>query len=270
MDYYKHHHDIFLSGPKVVSKDIPIGSVEAVSKVLKRKPVIWDNSHANDYDQRRIFLGPYNGRPTDLYLHLNGILSNPNCEYEGNFIALHTISHWVSWCAYKQEKSSTKEITEEERNNCKDIKSLVNEVEMEVGDAQTDPDKLKAIGAVKDVMKDSTKTEAGETESDMADESAENAKETLEKVDYDAVSALENAVSDWLTEFKKEKVLSKPNLDLTTSPSKLAVLDSANSLHEAVDENDGDSVEKPEVDVKNEEEKSGDGKCCPYHMSGLL
>ena len=31
-----------------------------------RKPLIWDNLHANDYDGRRFFCGPYSGRPLEL------------------------------------------------------------------------------------------------------------------------------------------------------------------------------------------------------------
>ena len=47
----------FLTGPKVVSKVISLESIKELSDVIKRKPVIWDNIHANDYDQKRIFLG---------------------------------------------------------------------------------------------------------------------------------------------------------------------------------------------------------------------
>ena len=32
------------------------------SQVIKRKPIIWDNLHANDYDLQRVYLGPYIGK----------------------------------------------------------------------------------------------------------------------------------------------------------------------------------------------------------------
>lgn len=51
--------DVCYIGPKVVSNKISVASIEEVSSVLKRPPVIWDNIHANDYDPQRIFLGPY-------------------------------------------------------------------------------------------------------------------------------------------------------------------------------------------------------------------
>lgn len=43
----------------MVSHKISVESIEEVSTVLKRAPVIWDNIHANDYDPQRLFLGPY-------------------------------------------------------------------------------------------------------------------------------------------------------------------------------------------------------------------
>uniref|UniRef100_A0A674PQM0 O-GlcNAcase n=1 Tax=Takifugu rubripes TaxID=31033 RepID=A0A674PQM0_TAKRU len=82
------------TGPKVVSKDISVESIEEVSKILRRAPVIWDNIHANDYDQKRLFLGPYKGRSTELIPRLKGVLTNPNCEFESNFVAIHTLATW--------------------------------------------------------------------------------------------------------------------------------------------------------------------------------
>ena len=82
------------TGPKVISKRITIKSIEEITKVLKRPPLIWDNIHANDYDPKRLFLGPYNGRSPELIPYLRGVLTNPNCEFEANFIALHTLAQW--------------------------------------------------------------------------------------------------------------------------------------------------------------------------------
>ena len=85
---------LYLAGPKVVSRMITIESITAVSRKIKRPPVIWDNIHANDYDQTRVYLGPYDGRPAELVEHLNGVLTNPNCEFEANFVAMHTLAQW--------------------------------------------------------------------------------------------------------------------------------------------------------------------------------
>uniref|UniRef100_A0A4W4HBN5 protein O-GlcNAcase n=1 Tax=Electrophorus electricus TaxID=8005 RepID=A0A4W4HBN5_ELEEL len=86
--------DVLWTGPKVVSKEISVESIEEVSGVLRRPPVIWDNIHANDYDPQRLFLGPFKNRSTELIPKLRGVLTNPNCEFELNFVAIHTLATW--------------------------------------------------------------------------------------------------------------------------------------------------------------------------------
>ncbi|XP_066587298.1 protein O-GlcNAcase [Prorops nasuta] len=86
--------DIMWTGPKVISRLLTIECIEEITEVLRRPPVIWDNLHANDYDQKRVFLGPYSGRSPDLIPKLRGVLTNPNCEYGANFIAIHTLAQW--------------------------------------------------------------------------------------------------------------------------------------------------------------------------------
>lgn len=93
-------------GDKVIPEVITKESIKELGEVLQRKPVIWDNLHANDYDQRRVFLGGYHGRPVELYPYLNGILTNPNCEFEANFIAIHTLGTWCRVASSIQESST--------------------------------------------------------------------------------------------------------------------------------------------------------------------
>ncbi|NWR25409.1 OGA GlcNAcase, partial [Emberiza fucata] len=81
-------------GPKVVSQELSAELLEEVEAVLRRPPVIWDNLYANDYDCRRVFLGPYMGRAPGLMARLQGLLLNPNCELQANFIPIHTLGTW--------------------------------------------------------------------------------------------------------------------------------------------------------------------------------
>ncbi|NXP39973.1 OGA GlcNAcase, partial [Leiothrix lutea] len=81
-------------GPKVVSQELSAVLLEEVEAVLRRRPVIWDNLYANDYDCRRVFLGPYMGRAPGLMSRLHGLLLNPNCELQANFIPIHTLGTW--------------------------------------------------------------------------------------------------------------------------------------------------------------------------------
>ena len=82
---------IMWTGNTVVSNRISTKSIKKLIKIIKRRPVIWDNLHANDYDQRRLYLGPYAGRSMRLLAHLSGILSNPNNEFEMNYVPLFTL-----------------------------------------------------------------------------------------------------------------------------------------------------------------------------------
>ncbi|XP_018023527.1 protein O-GlcNAcase isoform X2 [Hyalella azteca] len=87
--------DIMWTGPKVISKVLTVEHIREVSAVLRRPPVIWDNLHANDYDQARVFMGPFCGRSPSLIPLLRGVFTNPNCEYGPNFVAINTLSQWA-------------------------------------------------------------------------------------------------------------------------------------------------------------------------------
>ncbi|MFH4978548.1 hypothetical protein AB6A40_005257 [Gnathostoma spinigerum] len=87
---------ILWTGPRVVSRYITVDHVRRVAAALKRKPVIWDNLHANDYDPKRVFLGPFAGRSVMIKEEISGIFLNPNCRYEANFVPFHTIAEWNS------------------------------------------------------------------------------------------------------------------------------------------------------------------------------
>ena len=90
---------IFWTGPEIISETISDAHVDEVTRRLRRPPLIWDNLHANDYDQRRLFTGPLSDRPTRPRDRLAGILINPNCEYEANFVAVETLARYVSEAA---------------------------------------------------------------------------------------------------------------------------------------------------------------------------
>uniref|UniRef100_A0A8V5FQK9 protein O-GlcNAcase n=1 Tax=Melopsittacus undulatus TaxID=13146 RepID=A0A8V5FQK9_MELUD len=85
---------VIWTGPKVVSQELSAVLLEEVEAVLQRRPIIWDNLYANDYDCRRVFLGPYTGRAPGLTARLHGLLLNPNCELQANFIPIHTLGSW--------------------------------------------------------------------------------------------------------------------------------------------------------------------------------
>jgi len=86
---------VFWTGPEIISRDITVPHVRELAAVLRRPPVIWDNLHANDYDGRRMFLGPYAGRSPELRREVAGILINPNTEFAVNYVAFRTFAEFV-------------------------------------------------------------------------------------------------------------------------------------------------------------------------------
>jgi protein O-GlcNAcase/histone acetyltransferase len=105
--------DVFWTGPEIISRQITVAHVQELQTVLRRKPLIWDNLHANDYDGRRFFCGPYAGRPPELRREVSGLLSNPNSEFPLNFVPLRTLAEFVrcegTWDARRAYVSAMQE-----------------------------------------------------------------------------------------------------------------------------------------------------------------
>jgi protein O-GlcNAcase/histone acetyltransferase len=87
--------DVFWTGPEIISGQIPVSHVRELTRLMGRPPLIWDNLHANDYDGRRFYCGPYSGRPPELRGEVSGVLCNPNSEFALNFVPLRTFSLWL-------------------------------------------------------------------------------------------------------------------------------------------------------------------------------
>ncbi len=88
--------DVFWTGPEIISREISTQHAEEMRTVLRRKPLIWDNLFANDYDGRRFFCGPYSGRPPELRAGVRGLFLNPNCEFPLNYVPIQTLAHFVT------------------------------------------------------------------------------------------------------------------------------------------------------------------------------
>ena len=87
--------EIFWTGQEIISQEITVSSIQTLQGYLRRKPLLWDNLHANDYDVRRFFCGPYSGRPIELREHVSGLMLNANNEFPLNFIPFHTLAAFV-------------------------------------------------------------------------------------------------------------------------------------------------------------------------------
>ncbi|GGO32318.1 beta-N-acetylglucosaminidase domain-containing protein [Deinococcus humi] len=87
--------EILWTGPQVVSTEISVQSILEVNRTLRRRVLIWDNLHANDYTLHRLHLGPYVGRPPELRDHVAGLLSNPNNPLEVNTPGLFSLADYA-------------------------------------------------------------------------------------------------------------------------------------------------------------------------------
>ncbi|MCO5166036.1 MAG: protein O-GlcNAcase [Planctomycetes bacterium] len=86
--------DLLWTGPHIVSETLTAAHVREVAQVLGRPPVLWDNLFADDYDMRRLHLGPYAGREPALRDEVRGVLLNPGCSVELVEPALATFAAW--------------------------------------------------------------------------------------------------------------------------------------------------------------------------------
>lgn len=87
--------DVLWTGPEIISETIPEPSIQALTRQIGRRPVIWDNLHANDYDLRRSYCGPYAGRSAEFMESIRGVLVNPNNEFWLNFVPIKTFSEFI-------------------------------------------------------------------------------------------------------------------------------------------------------------------------------
>jgi protein O-GlcNAcase/histone acetyltransferase len=105
--------DVFWTGPEIISREIPVAHIRDLQSILRRKPLLWDNLHANDYDGRRFFCGPYAGRAPALRGEVAGLLTNPNCEFVLNYVPLRTLADFVkcesNWDARQAYLSAMRE-----------------------------------------------------------------------------------------------------------------------------------------------------------------
>lgn len=84
-----------------------------VCRRFQRPFLFWDNLHANDYDNgRRIFLGPVSGRDQTVASSLVGYMTNPNCEFEANFVPLRCLSLFCSSETYDEKAAFARATTE--------------------------------------------------------------------------------------------------------------------------------------------------------------
>lgn len=89
------------TGQWVLNKTITGTQAQTVSRLLGRKPILWDNYPVNDYTyvinkRPQLLMGPLQGRDATLLNYLSGYISNPMLQPYASKLALETIADYLS------------------------------------------------------------------------------------------------------------------------------------------------------------------------------
>lgn len=91
---------IMWTGMWVASYKIDVDDLESISRLLGRKPFIWDNYPVNDYfvvnGITRLHVGPLRNRPADIGRYVSGYVANPANQFEVSKIPLYTAAEEVT------------------------------------------------------------------------------------------------------------------------------------------------------------------------------
>jgi hyaluronoglucosaminidase len=87
---------ILWTGTHVCSPELTGADAQAVSEVLNRQPLYWDNYPVNDMAMSaELHLEPLRGRSPGLAAHCSGLLSNPMTQPEASKIVLGTVAAYM-------------------------------------------------------------------------------------------------------------------------------------------------------------------------------
>lgn len=85
---------VYWTGPRVVSSQISVKHINAVTERLGRRPVLWDNYPVNDSPRmiRHLHLRAFTGRSAELASHIAGHAANPALQAHLSCIPLATLA----------------------------------------------------------------------------------------------------------------------------------------------------------------------------------
>jgi len=99
---------VLWTGKEIIDKETTVEDMRKLRKVIKRKPMLWDNFYANDYAIDRLFLGPFAHRDSAIKDEIAGLLINPNCQFVANYVPICTLGAWASTSDYSPEAALDK------------------------------------------------------------------------------------------------------------------------------------------------------------------
>jgi hyaluronoglucosaminidase len=91
---------VIWTGKWVLNATITSEQAQTITRLLGRKPILWDNYPVNDYTydpnmSHQLMMGPLQGRDPSLLNHVSGYISNPMLQPEASKLALTTIADYL-------------------------------------------------------------------------------------------------------------------------------------------------------------------------------
>lgn len=91
---------VIWTGKWVLNKTISSAQAKRITRLLGRKPILWDNYPVNDYTYNpnkahQLMMGPLQGRDSTLIDNVAGYISNPMLQPDASKLALETISDYL-------------------------------------------------------------------------------------------------------------------------------------------------------------------------------
>jgi hyaluronoglucosaminidase len=92
---------VIWTGKWVLNQSITSSQAIQVTKLIGRKPILWDNYPVNDYTYvvkkaPALLMGPLDHRSSDLPDHLSGYIANPMIQPESSKVPLATVGQYFS------------------------------------------------------------------------------------------------------------------------------------------------------------------------------
>jgi hypothetical protein len=137
----------------VVSRRITVPHILSVNSVLQRRVTIWDNLNANDYDQRRLCLGPFSGRSSNVSSRISGMLTNPNCEFELNFIPLNTLGQWFEILKINEKRDKIDDNDDDDSIQTTDVYQIDKAFHQSLVDWLPEFNKIKSANDSQQIIK---------------------------------------------------------------------------------------------------------------------
>jgi hyaluronoglucosaminidase len=97
---------VWWTGFDIVVGTVSRDDIDRAAASYQRELLLWDNFPVNDFDRNRLFLGPLEGRTTDVAgAPLLGITANPMVDYEPSKFGLAAVADWA-WNTAAYEPAS--------------------------------------------------------------------------------------------------------------------------------------------------------------------